>query len=192
MFFPQDKESQIRDSIISYSDYMEKALNSGLSFLEGLSAYLLDCQDYGRAYIALQEALKENPESDYAKEMFFSLDEMRKKILASPIYEKKYVITGALFGMERNTALELIAFFGGKVSDNPVNDMDVLVVGYSEWSELNNGKPTRKILKAQELQRKGRNIEIISDEHFLKRLSSIAKQILPTNSYQYYFSGTNY
>ena len=192
MFYSQTKEEEIRNDVNSFFKNMEMCLNSGLTFLESLATYLLDCQDYGTAYIVLEEALKKNPDSEYAKKTYSNLTDMKKLIMASSIYDKKYVITGALLGMERETALNLISLFGGKISDNPVNDMDVLVVGYCEWSELNNGRPTRKILKAQELQKKGKKVQIISDEKFLNQLSSLAKQILSKDSYKFFFENTNY
>lgn len=190
MFFSKGEERKIRKNTIDFSDYMTKSLNSGLSFLESLTAYHINTYDYGHAYIAAQEALKENSESEYVKDIYSKLSEMRNQIMESPIFGKRYVITGALFGMERKTAFDLIEFFGGKVSDNPVNDMDVLVVGYCEWSELHNGRPTRKIVKAQKLKEQGRDIEIISDEDFIKRIAAVSRQILTDDCYRFFFSET--
>lgn len=191
MFFTPDEEATIANDVTFFAEDMQKYLDSGLSFKEALATYFVTCHDYGKAFIVFKQALEERPNSSYAENCLRTLSETRNRIINSPIFGKKYVITGALLGMERATALTLIRFFGGKISDSPVNDMDVLVVGYCEWSELNNGKPTRKILKAQELQQRGRNIQIISDEEFINELSSIAKHILSENDYHYFFCNTD-
>lgn len=189
MFFTPDEESKINADIHDFSDEITICLDSGLSFPEALAAYFVKQHDYGKAYIAFQYALEITPNSSYAQQSFNELTELRNKIASSPFFGKKYVITGSLCNdIERETALNLIKFFGGKTSDSPVNDMDVLVVGYCEWSELNNGKPTRKIQKAIDLQNKGRDVKIISDVDFIRDLASFAKDILSDESYSYFFS----
>lgn len=95
-----------------------------------------------------------------------------KAIQKSPFHNKMFVITGNLFRMERAEALFEIRKRGGLTSDNPVNTMDFLVLGAQEWSEMNGGVASRKVQKAAELQKKGRNIQIISEDDFYSMLET--------------------
>lgn len=83
-----------------------------------------------------------------------------------------FVITGDLSRMERAEALFEIRKRGGLTSDSPVNTMDFLVLGFQEWSEMNGGVASRKVQKAAELQKKGRNVKIISEEDFYSMLDA--------------------
>lgn len=93
-------------------------------------------------------------------------------IQKSPFRNKMFVITGNLFQMERAEALFEIRKRGGLTSDNPVNTMDFLVLGTQEWSEMNGGVASRKVQKAAELQKKGRNVQIISEDDFYSMLKA--------------------
>lgn len=95
-----------------------------------------------------------------------------KAIQKSPFHNKMFVITGNLSRMERAEALFEIRKRGGLTSDNPVNTMDFLVLGAQEWSEMNGGVASRKVQKAAELQKKGRNIQIISEDDFYTMLET--------------------
>lgn len=183
MFYSKEVEIQRVAEINDFAEMMEMYQNSGLSVLEGLGHYFLNKSNYADAYVALAEAeSKQESVSEQTEAALKELDMLRQNILDSPVYGKRYVLTGELYnGIPRKAALDLISTLGGKVSDNPVNDMDVLVVGHSEWSDLNDGRPTRKIMKAQELQKKGREIEIISDREFIKRMSEICRKVLPND-----------
>ena len=89
----------------------------------------------------------------------------------SPFRDKMFVITGDLSRMERAEALFEIRNRGGFTSDSPVNTMDFLVLGFQEWSEMNGGVASRKVQKAAELQKKGRNVKIISEDDFYSMLT---------------------
>ena len=93
-------------------------------------------------------------------------------IQETPFYNKMFVITGDLSRMERSEALLEIRKRGGLTSDSPVNTMDYLILGVQEWSAMNGGVASRKVQKAAELQKKGRNIKIISEDDFYTMLSS--------------------
>lgn len=92
-------------------------------------------------------------------------------IQKSPFRDKTVVITGDLFRMERPEALFEVRKRGGLTSDNPVNTMDILVLGSQEWSEMNGGVASRKVQKAVDLQKKGRKIAIISEDDFYSMLN---------------------
>ena len=89
------------------------------------------------------------------------------------------VITGTLDGTERSEAFDDIIRLGGRVSDNPVNTMDILIMGYPEWSAMNDGVITRKVKKALDLQKKGRDIKILSESEFYSILSDFLPELCP-------------
>lgn len=90
----------------------------------------------------------------------------------SPLRNKMFVITGDLSRMERAEALFEIRKRGGLTSDSPVNTMNYLVLGSQEWSEMNGGIASRKVQKAAELQKKGKPVQIISEEEFYSMLDA--------------------
>ena len=91
-------------------------------------------------------------------------------IQKSPFRNKMFVITGDLSRMERAEALFEIRKRGGLTADSPVNTMDFLILGVQEWSDMNGGVASRKVQKAAELQKKGRNVKIISEDNFYSML----------------------
>lgn len=93
-------------------------------------------------------------------------------IQKSPFRDKMFVITGDLSRMERAEALFEIRKRGGLTADSPVNTMDFLVLGFQEWSEMNGGVASRKVQKAAELQKKGRDVKIISEDDFYSMLNA--------------------
>lgn len=121
------------------------------------------------ALIAFSEAVKNGNTSSKIKKLL-------QKVENSPFVGKTFVITGLLSRMERDEALFEIRKYGGFTSDNPVNTMNYLVLGYQEWSEMNGGVASRKVLKARELQEKGKDVKIISEEEFYSMLDSISEE----------------
>ncbi len=93
----------------------------------------------------------------------------------NPFWQRKFVITGTLNGMSREEARFKIHLCAGKTSDDPINTMDVLILGRQEWSEFYGGIASHKIEKAVELQQANRNIEIISEDDFYEMLESVSK-----------------
>lgn len=117
------------------------------------------------AVIAYSEAVKRgNTSSDIV--------DLLQKVKNSPFYEKTFVITGTLSKMGRAEALFEIRRYGGFTSNNPVSTMDYLVLGYQEWSEMNGGVASRKVNKAVELQKKGKDVKIISEDDFYSMLKT--------------------
>lgn len=91
----------------------------------------------------------------------------------NPFWGKMCVVTGVLSRMERSKALSEIRRRGGRTSDAPVNSMNILILGYQEWSALNAGIASRKVQKAVDLQESGKDIRIISEEEFYSLLEKI-------------------
>lgn len=111
------------------------------------------------AFTAYKRAKRVGPLPDTAAARLNALQK-------SAFRDKMFVITGSLFCMERAEALFEIRKRGGLTSNSPINTMDFLVLGYQEWSELNDGIASRKVQKAADLQKKGRDVKIISEEEF--------------------------
>ena len=55
----------------------------------------------------------------------------------------------------------------------PVNSMNILILGYQEWSALNNGIASRKFQKAVDLQNSGKEVKIVSEDEFYSMLEKI-------------------
>ena len=84
----------------------------------------------------------------------------------NPFHGRVCVITGNLSRMERSDAAYEIEMRGGDYREKAVNSMDILILGYPEWSEKNGGLASGKIQKASELQKMGKDIKIISEDDF--------------------------
>ena len=51
--------------------------------------------------------------------------------------------------------------------------MNILILGYQEWSALNNGIASRKFQKAVDLQNSGKEVKIVSEDEFYSMLEKI-------------------
>lgn len=86
--------------------------------------------------------------------------------ITNPIYGKTVVFTGTLSSMTRKEALAIVANLGGIPSDSVTAKTNFLVVGNEEFvSSVKNGKTT-KMIKADLLKSKGKDIETISENTF--------------------------
>ena len=94
-------------------------------------------------------------------------------IMDNPFYKRKFVITGELERYSRSEALKLIKKLGGEASNKPVNTMDCLIMGRQIWSELNQGIASHKAQKAVELQREGKEVQIINEDDFYTMLNPL-------------------
>ena len=98
-----------------------------------------------------------------------SPDEYRQKRLTGEVPDSLEVDARLT---HRAEALFEIRKRGGLTSDSPVNTMNYLVLGSQEWSEMNGGIASRKVQKAAELQKKGKPVQIISEEEFYSMLDA--------------------
>jgi len=83
-------------------------------------------------------------------------------------YGKTVVFTGALSGMSRKRAYQLIADLGGYPADNINKSTDYLITGYQDYRLLNGNKISSKNKKALEYANASTGIQIISEEDFYK------------------------
>lgn len=90
---------------------------------------------------------------------------------ANPFYGKTVVFTGQLSSMSRKDALTIVSNLGGIPSNSVTSKTNFLVVGNEEFvSSVKNGK-TIKMLKANALKAKGKDIETISENTFLQMVN---------------------
>lgn len=165
MFNANSSEGQLSIEMSALADSFQALGLSKSDILLTLGDFFWSIGSGRCAFVAYKDAKRITtlPETATAR-----LQALRK----SPFRDKMFVITGELSRMERTEALFEIRKRGGLTSDNPVNKMDYLVLGYAEWSELHGGIPSRKVKKALELQQKGKNVQTLSEEDFYAMLDS--------------------
>ena len=156
--------------------FLEEMNENNISAMEGVALYCYKNKDYESAELCFKEACHFST-NDNIQLMLDKLEKRKHIIKKGPFYKKCFVITGALESFTREDALKTIYSYGGKIADTPVNSMNYLIVGYQEWSEYNNGLASRKIVKADELQKKGKNVKIISEEDFLELVEPLMDEI---------------
>ena len=88
----------------------------------------------------------------------------------SPFYQKNVCFTGKLESMTRIEAIDIINQIGGVGQDSFKKDTDYLITGYQSPSVLAGKPKSSKTLKAEEMLKKGKRIEIIPEDEFLKML----------------------
>ncbi len=85
-------------------------------------------------------------------------------------YNKHVCVTGTLVSMTRTNALQKIVDIGG-IADNSVNqNTNYLIMGLQDYLSFADGKESSKTKKAKELISEGQNLQIISEDDFLKML----------------------
>lgn len=163
MFNANSGDGQLEVEMTALAEpFHEKGLSDSDIFLT-LGGFFWGIGSGRCAYTAYKLAKRAAPLPDSAAAR---MNAIRK----SPFYGKMFVITGDLSQMERAEALFEIRKRGGFTSDNPVNTMDFLILGSQEWSEMNGGVASRKVQKAAELAKKGKDIKIISEDDFYSML----------------------
>jgi NAD-dependent DNA ligase len=85
---------------------------------------------------------------------------------------KSFAFTGRFTTMTLENARETVINKGGSVPSSVTKSLDYLVVGNLESPLMNNGdgKKGKKFLKAQELNERGANIQIITEGNFIDML----------------------
>lgn len=80
---------------------------------------------------------------------------------------KEVSFTGRLASMTRREAIELVAAHGGRFSEVPRRETTYLVVGEDGWPLQSDGRLTRKLSKAKDLEQEGSKIAVVGEELFL-------------------------
>lgn len=91
---------------------------------------------------------------------------------SSPFYQRVFVFTGTLEKMVRKDAMQLVVNRGGICGDSVNKKTNYLVLGNNDYcTTIKDGKSSKQ-KKAEELQLKGSDIEIISENVFYSMLDS--------------------
>lgn len=102
----------------------------------------------------------------------FKLSEIEVSLDAkssSPFYGKNIAFTGRLKGFSRREAAELLATKGGQPQNGITRNTNFIVVGDFE-NVMIKGNKSSKLKKAEELIQNGKELEILSEEDFLKMI----------------------
>lgn len=83
---------------------------------------------------------------------------------------QRVAFTGRLASMPRHQAAQLVAQRGGQFTPNVNRQTTLLVVGREGSPLRRDGRLTRKLQVARELQRTGKSLEVVPEERFLARL----------------------
>lgn len=165
MFNANSGEGQLSIEMSALADFFQALGLSESDILLTLGDFFWSIGSGRCAYVAYKDAKRITTLPEIAAARLQALKE-------SPFRNKMFVITGELSRMERAEALFEIRKRGGLTSDNPINTMNYLILGYQEWSEMNGGVASRKVQKAVELQQKGKPIQIISEDEFYSMLDN--------------------
>ena len=103
-----------------------------------------------------------------AKAMSASTDEFDPD---HPLYGRVVVFTGALDSMTRREAFQLVLNLGGQPGDGVTAQTNFLVVGQQDIQRLAAGQTlSNKQRKAADLRLKGRDIQLVGEDDFLRLL----------------------
>jgi DNA polymerase-3 subunit epsilon len=90
----------------------------------------------------------------------------------NPFYGRHVVFTGTLRSLIREKAMQLVVDHGGKCGNSVTKTTNYLVVGDFDLQKLQGEKKSGKLRQAESFVQAGRPIEILSENDFLKMLSS--------------------
>lgn len=97
-----------------------------------------------------------------------AINELDTLYLDEDFIGKTFVFTGALQTLTRADALTLVSIAGGRVSGSVSSRTNYLVTGVQDVRALHGNSISNKLQKALQLAEAGHNIEIISEEDFLR------------------------
>lgn len=88
----------------------------------------------------------------------------------SMFYEKGVVFTGALLSMSRTIGQQIIADIGGVNQNGVTKNTDYLIVGQQDYRVVGDDGMSKKQEKAVKMIDEGFELEILSEEDFIKNL----------------------
>lgn len=85
-------------------------------------------------------------------------------------YGKKVIFTGTLHTMVRKDAMQKVVNVGGLIGNTVATDTNYLVVGEQDYRRLRGKNMSNKMKQAIKLIKEGQEIEIITEDDFLRLL----------------------
>lgn len=83
-------------------------------------------------------------------------------------YNKNVVFTGTLQSMVRKEAVQKVVNVGGVCSNSVTKSTNYLVMGVQDYSKFVDGEKSSKLKKAEQLIANGQELEIITEDDFVK------------------------
>ena len=90
-----------------------------------------------------------------------------------PFFGAGIVFTGTLQSMVRRDAMQHVVNLGGYCPTTVTQDTNFLVVGDQDFRKFTDGISSSKMKKAQRLRAAGSDIELISEDDFLRMLEPV-------------------
>lgn len=87
-----------------------------------------------------------------------------------PCYEKSFVFTGTLMSMPRKEAAQAVVDRGGLFTKGITKETNYLVMGVQDISKFRGGEKSNKSREAEKHLGEGQEIEIISEDDFLRMI----------------------
>ena len=87
-----------------------------------------------------------------------------------PLYKQSLVFTGTLTSMTRREAMQKVVDVGGLCTSGVVENTNYLIMGDQDFSKFTDGKKSSKTKRAELLISKEQQLEIISEDDFLRML----------------------
>lgn len=94
----------------------------------------------------------------------------KESTVSSELSGEHVAVTGRLASMPRRDFIALVSNHSGIYSPHVGRETTVVVVGREGWPLRPNGRPSHKLQRCHELQRKGQRLEILREDVFLRRL----------------------
>jgi DNA polymerase III subunit epsilon len=94
-----------------------------------------------------------------------------------PFFGAAIVFTGTLQSMVRRDAMQRVVNLGGHCTGTVTKDTNFLVVGDQDFRKFTDGISSSKMKKAQKLRVAGGDIELISEDDFLRMLEPVASTV---------------
>ena len=127
---------------------------------------------YNKTGLHGQYGFNRQLKGDYKSNLIYQPTE-EEKALMNPdhyFYGLYFCFTGKLERMTRKEAITMVALTGGIPENNVTKKTNILVVGEQDWRVVGKRGLSSKMEKAQSLLENGQNIEIMTEDDFIKML----------------------
>ena len=132
----------------------------------------LENYQYGKPGLLGQYGFKKNTKGTYKDNLIYIPTEEEKTAMNHDhyFYGLYFCFTGKLELMTRREANTIVALTGGIPEKSVTKNTNILVVGEQDWRVVGESGLSSKMKKAQALLEKGQEIEVMTENDFLKFL----------------------
>ena len=125
---------------------------------------------YNKTGLHGQYGFNRQLKGDYKSNLIYQPTD-EEKALMNPdhyFYGLYFCFTGKLERMTRKEAITMVAITGGIPEKSVTKNTNILVVGEQDWRVVGESGLSSKMKKAQSLLENGQNIEIMTEDDFIK------------------------